>query len=379
MEQDADHIKQGTDYLLSHRTDDLLTILKAVLPQRLTEFQELMEWAVPDHMFGTARALLSARYHGVVKSFSETKGYGFITSSEITEAFGQDLFAHRDQLKGFAPGIKVNFAILLNKGKAHAFDVVADNKESPSASPTANLSVKGGDQWQKGASPTANLSDKGGDQWQKGSQWQAPYFAGGYDGGAWGKDGAGWGKDGKGGAWGFGDEWGGFGKDAKGWGNDWGKGEAKGFMGQYSDKGTAAAWQSKGGTVRLNDQGKANCGKGQPPPEVRTGGYAFSGAVPSSAVQIEGVTDRRWNGLVKSAKEGKFGFLVSEELTAASPQTGSQDIYVHWNHVKDFTIGDAVSFAVIVNEKGGLKAVDVQAIGIYFEDSEGAKRARTSL
>jgi len=96
---------------------------------------------------------------------------------------------------------------------------------------------------------------------------------------------------------------------------------------------------------------------------VRTGGYAFKGDVPSSAVQIEAVTDRRWNGSVKSAKEGKFGFLVSEELTAAASAkqlTAEQDIYVHWNHVQNFPIGAEVSFTVILNEKGGLKAVDVQ-------------------
>mmetsp|Transcript_9719 Transcript_9719/g.15530 ORF Transcript_9719/g.15530 Transcript_9719/m.15530 type:complete len:362 (+) Transcript_9719:72-1157(+) len=361
MEEDADNIKQGTDYVLGLAPDALLEILQAVLPQRIDVFQELMEWAVPDHMFGTARALLSARYHGVVKSFSEEKGYGFITSAEITEAFGQDLFIHRDQLKGFAPGTKVNFAILLNKGKAHAFDVAADDKYSSPASPVTQQS------------PSQNGK---GSQWQ-GAQWQAPYFAGGYDGVAWGKDGAGWGKDGKGGAWGYGDDWGGFGNAAKGWAKDWGKGDAKGWgkdNGQFSDKGTPYAW-SKGGTVRLNDLGKASCAKGQPPSDTRTGGYAFAGEVPSSAVQIDGVTDRRWNGLVKSAREGKFGFLVSEELTAASAGKidASQDIYVHWNHVKDFNIGDAVSFAVILNEKGGLKAVDVQAIG------DSTKRARIDV
>lgn len=331
--EDTEHLKQGTEFVLGLSPDDLLQILKAALPQRLDVFQELMEWAVPDHMFGTARALLSARYNGVVKSFSEAKGYGFITSPEITEAFGQDLFIHRDQLKGFSPGTKVNFAILLNKGKAHAFDVASDSNP---------------------ALPSANA------QWQQASQWQAPYFAAG-NGVAWGKDGMG--------AWGYGDDWAGFGKDGKG---NWGKGEAKGFKGQFGDKGTAVTW-SKGGTARL-DQGKPSCGKGQPPiAEVKTGGYAFSGEVPSSAVQIEGVTDRRWNGSVKSAKEGKFGFLVSEELTAATSeqlQNGSQDIYVHWNHVKDFSIGEAVSFSVIVNEKGGLKAVNVQSMN--------AKRPRTS-
>merc|ERR1719401_2278502 len=133
-------------------------------------------------MFGTARALLSARYNGVVKSYSDAKGYGFITSQEITDAFGQDLFAHKDQLKGVSAGAKVNFAILLNKGKAHAFDVVPD-KDSIPANPVAQQQ------------PAPN---KGG-QWQKGGdQWQAPFFAGGYDGNGagWGKDGAGWGKDG---------------------------------------------------------------------------------------------------------------------------------------------------------------------------------------
>jgi len=134
------------------------------------------------------------------------------------------LFVHRDQPKGFtrpgdAGGTKVNFAILLNKGKAHAFDVALDKDAAPASGATMPQSP--------------NPNGKG-LQWQQGGQWPAPYFAKGYDGAGWGKDAAAWGKDNcKGGAWGFGDDWGGFGN----WGKDWGKGEAKGCMGQSGDKG----------------------------------------------------------------------------------------------------------------------------------------------
>lgn len=72
------------------------------------------------------------RYTGQVKSFSATNGYGFLTSPEVTAAFGQDIFVHQlevDKITGVPKsplpcGTTVTFTVVPNKrGQPQARDL----------------------------------------------------------------------------------------------------------------------------------------------------------------------------------------------------------------------------------------------------------------
>eukprot|EP00397_Hematodinium_sp_SG-2012_P033165 GEMP01035393.1.p1 GENE.GEMP01035393.1~~GEMP01035393.1.p1 ORF type:complete len:310 (+),score=53.29 GEMP01035393.1:109-930(+) len=72
------------------------------------------------------------RYSGRVKSFSATNGYGFLTSPEVTAAFGQDIFVHQlevDKITGVPKsplpcGTNVSFTVVPNKrGQPQARDL----------------------------------------------------------------------------------------------------------------------------------------------------------------------------------------------------------------------------------------------------------------
>lgn len=102
----------------------LLAGLKEVLEQRPSVVQELCDWAVPDYAYPSSRMLTESRLSGVIKTFSENNGYGFIESPEVKAAFGNDVFLHYRQLNGHSIGDQVTFTILVNKErKPQAFDL----------------------------------------------------------------------------------------------------------------------------------------------------------------------------------------------------------------------------------------------------------------
>eukprot|EP00746_Dinoflagellata_sp_MGD_P147859 gnl/MRDRNA2_/MRDRNA2_80170_c0_seq2.p1 gnl/MRDRNA2_/MRDRNA2_80170_c0~~gnl/MRDRNA2_/MRDRNA2_80170_c0_seq2.p1 ORF type:complete len:400 (-),score=84.42 gnl/MRDRNA2_/MRDRNA2_80170_c0_seq2:16-1215(-) len=93
---------------------------------------ELVQWLIPDFAFGATKCLMdpAVRFTGTIKSFAHTKGYGFVTSPQIQEQFGSDVFCHSAQLGSFNVGDTVDFAVLLNKeGKPQAFDLVPLNQQ----------------------------------------------------------------------------------------------------------------------------------------------------------------------------------------------------------------------------------------------------------
>lgn len=151
---------------------------------------------------------------GVVKSFNDSKAWGFILYE------GQDVFFHlKDMVDGSAP----------RAGDRLQFDL-EDNPQKPGSLKAKN--VAGGSGW------PAPQHDKGGDKGKGkgkdgGNGWAAwGTVIGGKDswkGGGWGDDWGpygGWGKDsGWGKGWG-GDDWGkggGWDKGGKGYGKDYGK------------------------------------------------------------------------------------------------------------------------------------------------------------
>lgn len=124
--------------------EDLLRTLQDVLHAKTGVLQELVEWAAPDLVYSSAR-VLESRYVGTIKSYVEATGYGFISSPDITAAFGKDLFLSTEQIDGrghplgtFSIGSLVSFAILLNRGKPQAYDLCpAGGQDAPPAPPAA--------------------------------------------------------------------------------------------------------------------------------------------------------------------------------------------------------------------------------------------------
>lgn len=125
--------------------EDLFRTLQAILQMKTGLLQEIVEWAAPDMVYSSAR-VLESRYVGTIKSYAEATGYGFISSPDIMEAFGKDLFLSHEQLSGrghplgtFPVGSQISFAILLNKGKPQAYDLCPIVNQSPPVAPPPPL------------------------------------------------------------------------------------------------------------------------------------------------------------------------------------------------------------------------------------------------
>jgi len=67
---------------------------------------------LPEGCFSTDSSPGSS-FVGVVKSFHSEKGWGFVTSDEIQQFFGKDIFLHRLELGGIVPqpGDAVQFTV----------------------------------------------------------------------------------------------------------------------------------------------------------------------------------------------------------------------------------------------------------------------------
>lgn len=334
--------------------EQLLAALKETLKERKGVLQDLVVWATPDHVFGSARSVTDNRWTGYVKSFSDMNRFGFIISPEIMKVFGKELYVNERQMNGFGRGDEVTFAILLNKGKPQAFDLKRPDSSRGSKAGASGSRPGKGDHFVNGA-PKGDgyFDDKG-----KGKG-PHPYLGDGYHDDGWGK--GCWGPD-----WGYDPAWG------PDWGPDWGAGP------DYYH-GHGAPPPHPGGAYGCgppDGYGKGSQGE-------HWGGLndAASRWSPQSAQQAKdrmraedslktrvhypGVTDRRHLGTVRSFKEGnRFGFLNCDE---GLQEKFGQDIYVHWTYLGKFRPGDRVFFSVIMNERGGIKAVDLESADEGFE------------
>lgn len=63
------------------------------------------------------------RYTGIVKQFGTGATFTFITSPEIKEVFGKDIFVTLRELEHLMPGQEVSFRVELHKGRPQAFDI----------------------------------------------------------------------------------------------------------------------------------------------------------------------------------------------------------------------------------------------------------------
>jgi len=323
-----------------------------------------VDWAVPDLAYGSARALTDVRYTGTIKSYNPLCGYGFITGPAITEAFGKDLYLSSHQVGNFSIGDEVAFAVLLNKGKPQAFDLTPTSADShvvarAAAGPAGK--AKG-----KGKPLDADCNGKG--------SWNGPGAIVGFTG--WGEDppmqggkcGLSAGK-GPGGDCGFGGDWGlaawekGCGKT--GWGPPVGAWPEWDWRWDDGSKGWGRGppWEPRAasGSPPVS-KGACPGGPGRPgatglvPPTPCRSASGKGVAGKKSQVEMPGVTDRRFWGMVKSCGK-EFGFIICNDLIE---HFGKDDIYVHATNLEGYQAGDAVTFAIIVNEQWKPQAVTLQ-------------------
>jgi len=72
----------------------------------------------------------SRSYSGVVKSYNQSKGWGFIECQDTHQRFGQDVFLMKNQANssGASPGDEVSFRVNLNRrGQPQAHEVISGN------------------------------------------------------------------------------------------------------------------------------------------------------------------------------------------------------------------------------------------------------------
>lgn len=329
-------VTENVEILAAYDDADLLVTLKAALEERPSVVQELVDWALPDRAYGSARIMTENRQYGTIKSFSEQNNYGFIDCPEVKEAFGNDVFVHGSQLNGnFAVGQEVSFALLLNKErKPQAFDPYpahAGGKGKGSGMMLGGPGCKGGGGGggMKGAGKPS--------PWDSGSKGSS--FMGGAKGGfAW--------SQGPSAAW------------AGGWDSGpacWGPPGGKSWASQPSAKGGGG-----GG-------GKGKSGK----PSASGDGFT----PPETSMEMPGVTDRSFSGMVKSFNDQKgFGFIACDEIME---QFGG-DVFLHHAQFYGLEVGQAVSFEVFLNKDGKPQAKQVSAEGGNGAGKWGGKRAADS-
>lgn len=68
-------------------------------------------------------------FSGSVKTFNDTKGWGFIDSEEAKTVFRTDIFVHKSELHGvnLATGAKVQFTVDISTGRASAGNIAVQN------------------------------------------------------------------------------------------------------------------------------------------------------------------------------------------------------------------------------------------------------------
>lgn len=328
----SDRLSEIVDELEHLAHEDLVTICKTVLNGKEEAIREIVDWAVPDIIFGPAKAITEARHIGVIKSYNDAKGFGFITSPEILQNFGKDIFLSSHQMLHFPVGAEVSFAILLNKGKHQAFDLALTNEKRGTA---ARKGI--GELDAKGRTERADEMAKG-----KGGGWSMPEHDGFMMKGC--PDGKGWAPWGMG--WYPAQAWPGF--EGKGWYDCQG-----GFAGDaFGGKGAGAL-------------GRPTAGKGRPSSRAKDASVGH---------HVPGLSDRRFRGRVKSyGKKYGYGFIISDELK----DRFDKDIFAHAHELErltkelEETIGKDVTFSVLLTEEDKPIAIDIE-----YDTAGPRKRSR---
>lgn len=103
-------------------------------PQSVAWLTTLVEEPVPEE----SPVVDKEEYLGEIKSFSHSKGFGFIQCQALFERYGRDVFIHQAQFTGLGIGDRVSFRTQVKKGQPQAHDVVRLS-QAPSASSSSRL------------------------------------------------------------------------------------------------------------------------------------------------------------------------------------------------------------------------------------------------
>mmetsp|Transcript_20777 Transcript_20777/g.61882 ORF Transcript_20777/g.61882 Transcript_20777/m.61882 type:complete len:811 (-) Transcript_20777:129-2561(-) len=118
----------------------LLIIIKLAGEDAVVKSRELstrlpgIEWiSYQDWCAEVRNDFRGRRFVGKIKSFDQTKGYGFICSAEVSLKFNCDTFLHHSQIGSCHIGDHVSFSIVLNKNKKPQAEGVrpASNRRHP--------------------------------------------------------------------------------------------------------------------------------------------------------------------------------------------------------------------------------------------------------
>jgi len=292
--------------------DSAVTVMTSVLQARPELAPPVVNFSVPDLTYPPSKALIERRSEGTIKSFNETKGFGFIDCRELNETFGNDVFIHHAQMSGgLSVGEHVTFAVMLNKeNKPQGYDLQPGKGGGKMGGGKDGMKGGWGDDWGKGGMKGGGM--KGG---------MLSPMGGGGGGGILGP-----GSGGGGGGM--------LGPGAKGMAKGCG-GCGKGFGG-YGGKG--------------DDKGKG-----------KSKGNFLGATMTDDAAHIGD-----YEGTIKSFNEKNgYGFIDCADLKAEY----NNDCFLHHNDLASFGVGDNVSFAVFLNSAGKPQAKNLT-------ESSGSKRPR---
>mmetsp|Transcript_56145 Transcript_56145/g.162646 ORF Transcript_56145/g.162646 Transcript_56145/m.162646 type:complete len:305 (+) Transcript_56145:77-991(+) len=136
------------DQLAACDEEGIVTVVTSVMQARPETAPAIVQFAVPDLTYPPQRALAERRSTGTVKSYNESKGFGFIACEELSSVFGNDVFLHASQAPpGITPGQYVSFAVCLNQdNKPQAYDLQVGGKggKGPGKGPSKGEAAWGG-------------------------------------------------------------------------------------------------------------------------------------------------------------------------------------------------------------------------------------------
>ncbi|CAK8987428.1 unnamed protein product [Durusdinium trenchii] len=303
--------------LVSLDEQSAVSVICSVLESRPELAPSVVTFSVPDLTYPPIRAITERRSEGVIKTFYEQKGYGFITCEELQKVFGNDVFLVGQQFNGFQVGQQVTFAVALNKdNKPQAYDLRHHTgAQVPSNAYVAKGAAKG---TQQGMHQGAN---------QKG-QWQSQAQSS-----TWGGQEEKWKKEE---TWNSQDKWQNNQQDK------WG-GQDKSWNAQASWPAQSQQWTQP---AKRKDFGF------QVDPEKVIGDY---------------------QGYIKSFNPSNgYGFIVCEALKV---EGYTNDVFLHSAQFTEggFMVGAEVEFTAFINGKNQPQAIELRAPG---SGSWGNKRQR---
>merc|ERR1719507_2953632 len=270
--------------------------------------------ACPELTYAPAKAMTERRSKGVIKSFNQHQGFGFIACPELAAVFGKDVFIHGKQMGSFDIGSEVSFAVTLSEdNKPQAYDVqhlMPGMMQSPMHMQQQQMMMMQG-MGGKGASGKAGWGGGG-------SCWASGGCGGGCGGGC--SMGGGWGGD----------------YSSAGWGDMSGGG---GAIGGWTDQG----W---GDPMRGCKRGKGGGCHGGSSPEVQDAEATMLGT---------------FSGSIRSFNEKNgFGFI---ECIPLRRQGYDKDVFLHQSQRGGLAVGTEVTFVAYLNNNGQLRARTVQPSG----------------